>query len=382
MTNKKKRAYKKKPQNNKNKIKPTEQITNDFIERLKQAEAGEALPPWVQPWKVDVVWGNPMNAQTGNLYSGINSVNLSMIQEKHGFSTPVFMTYNQAKKLCEDDPDNHNLKGEKSCGIVVKFGSRYYDDNGVEKKFKDSKGKPRDPTSDEIEKFNLEKRIYQVPTPVFNIEQLSSIPQKVKDSNIYLQKLEQQKAEGDNPEWRATKLTNAVNELVEANEIDIRERGNKAFFSPALDYIQVPTTFKTEEYRARTVLHEAGHWTGGSIKSPETKRLGRTFGMEFGDRDYAIEELTAELTSAQFCRELGCDTFAQHTNYLGNWLTALENDKTFLLKASKQADQAHKFLKDNLDLKHKNKVVQENKTEAKVEVKPERKQSNRSRYRP
>ena len=340
----------------KNKIKPTEKITNDFIERLKQAEAGDALPPWVQPWRIDVVYGNPINALTNKPYSGINSINLSMTQDKYGFTTPAFITFRQAKELCKEDPDNHNLKGAKACGFVVKFGHRYYDQNNKEIRFKDNNGKHREPTSSEVDRLNLRKSIYQVPTPIFNIDQLSSIPSKVKESNIFLQRLEQQKTEGDNPEWRATKLTEIVDTLAEANKIDIKERGTKAFFSPALDYIQIPTTFKTEEYRARTLLHEAGHWTGGSFKNIESKRLGRDFTGEFGSKKYAVEELTAELTSAQFCREYGCDTFTQHTSYIGNWLTALGNDKSFLLKASKQADQAYNYLKDSYDLHLKSKA--------------------------
>jgi antirestriction protein ArdC len=48
-----------------------------------------------------------------------------------------------------------------------------------------------------------------------------------------------------------------------------------------------------------TLLHELTHWSGAP------HRLNRTFGTRFGDNDYAVEELVAELGAAFLCADLG-----------------------------------------------------------------------------
>jgi antirestriction protein ArdC len=70
---------------------------------------------------------------------------------------------------------------------------------------------------------------------------------------------------------------------------DIRHGGDRAFFSPGGDYIQLPErgAFRTEDGYVATKAHELGHWSG------HPSRLARTFGKRFGDKAYAFEELVA-----------------------------------------------------------------------------------------
>lgn len=77
----------------------------------------------------------------------------------------------------------------------------------------------------------------------------------------------------------------------------IHYRGNRAFYSPSNDVIQMPPieTFRDAESVYATLGHECIHWT------KHAKRLGRDFGRKrFADEGYATEELVAELGSA-FC---------------------------------------------------------------------------------
>ena len=87
---------------------------------------------------------------------------------------------------------------------------------------------------------------------------------------------------------------------------------------------------------APVLLHELTHWTGHST------RLDRLKSGKFGDKDYAFEELVAELGSAFQCNLLGIEAEPRedHAQYIKSWLTALNNDATFIFEAAKHAQRA------------------------------------------
>ena len=79
--------------------------------------------------------------------------------------------------------------------------------------------------------------------------------------------------------------------MIAASGVPFRIGGNKAFYVPALHYVQVPPqpAFFEQINYYRTCLHELTHATG------HPKRLGRDLSGNFGSKDYAREELVAEL---------------------------------------------------------------------------------------
>lgn len=108
--------------------------------------------------------------------------------------------------------------------------------------------------------------------------------------------------------------------LIDATGADFRIGGDRAFFSPANDYIQVPRPdahFEPINWH-RTDLHELGHWVG------HPSRLARDLSGAFGSALYAKEELVAEMTSAFVCASLGIVPTVRHTDYLGSWLKGAE----------------------------------------------------------
>ncbi len=82
---------------------------------------------------------------------------------------------------------------------------------------------------------------------------------------------------------------------------DVRHGGDRAFFPPTFDFIQMPhrRSFRTMDHYASVRAHETVHWSGGS------SRLARTFGKRFGDNAYSFEELVAEIGSGLICAHLG-----------------------------------------------------------------------------
>ena len=104
----------------------------------------------------------------------------------------------------------------------------------------------------------------------------------------------------------------------------IRIGGDRAFYSPATDHIQLPpeASFRGPPEFAATALHELGHWTGSA------SRLNRDMRARFGSAGYAMEELRAELASAFVASELGIPTdIPHHASYIASRIKALKDDK-------------------------------------------------------
>lgn len=126
-------------------------------------------------------------------------------------------------------------------------------------------------------------------------------------------------------------------------QADVRYGGDRAFYSPVQDYVQLPPreAFTTVAGFFGTATHEAGHWTGHS------SRLDRADHQTWGDHTYAYEELIAELCSSIMAHELGIDDEGTNTaKYLESWLKALksEDGPKLLYKAAGDAQKAANHL--------------------------------------
>jgi len=132
-------------------------------------------------------------------------------------------------------------------------------------------------------------------------------------------------------------------EFFKQTKADIRSGGDKAFYSPSQDFIQLPPfgTFRDAESHAATLAHELTHWTR------HASRLNRDFGQKrFGDDGYAVEELVAELGSAFLCADLQItpEVRDDHASYLAHWLKVLKRDKRAIFTAASHASKAVDFL--------------------------------------
>lgn len=129
--------------------------------------------------------------------------------------------------------------------------------------------------------------------------------------------------------------------------IKIKNEG-RAFYNPNEDFIQIPPqssfnatgSSSAEENYNSVLLHELGHWTG------HKSRLDRNIKNMFGTKDYAFEELVAELASAFQCVKLGVtnEPRADHAQYLNCWIKVLREDKKAIVKAASLAQKAVDYL--------------------------------------
>lgn len=124
-------------------------------------------------------------------------------------------------------------------------------------------------------------------------------------------------------------------EAIYATGAVIRHGGDRAFYLPSEDYIQMPHVHQFgafSEYFC-TAFHELAHWS--------EHRLGWT------GHSYAFNELVAEISSCYTASQLEIpvgDDLHNHTAYLASWLKALKDDPKAIFKASSQAWKVSNFI--------------------------------------
>ena len=123
---------------------------------------------------------------------------------------------------------------------------------------------------------------------------------------------------------------------------------DKAYFQPSNDTVHLPkaSQFRTIQQYYATAFHEITHSTGTKT------RLNRDQSGRFGSKQYAREELVAELGSAFLSAYFGIRTDNIEKNnsaYVQSWLKALENDHRLIVDAADYADKAVKFILDGFE---------------------------------
>jgi antirestriction protein ArdC len=284
--------------------KPTlyQEITDKIITEL---EAG--CVPWVQPWGssgINAALGLPKNAATGRKYSGINILILWSAVAERGFTGQSWLTFRQALAL-----GGNVRKGEK--GTTVVYADRFVPD-GERTRAADA--------GEEPEAIPFLKRF-----TVFNTDQCEGLPGELVTAP---------------PPVPEGLILPEAEALIAATCADFRIGGDRAFYSPTQDYVQVPRPdayFEPVNWH-RTALHELGHWVG------HPSRLARDLSGMFGSTLYAKEELVAEMTSAFVCASLGIVPTVRHADYLGSWLEVLHEDDRAIVRAASAASKAADYL--------------------------------------
>jgi antirestriction protein ArdC len=120
----------------------------------------------------------------------------------------------------------------------------------------------------------------------------------------------------------------------------IRHGGNRAFYSPSEDLIQLPPEawFDEPDSYYAIALHELVHWTGHPL------RLDRVLGRRHGIEAYAYEELVAEMGAAFLCARVGIPARLEHASYIDSWLDALRRDKRLIFTAAGAAQKAADYV--------------------------------------
>jgi antirestriction protein ArdC len=273
-----------------------QEVTDRIVAALENGSR-----PWQQPWK-NGAHGMPINATTGRRYHGINVLLLAMTCFALG-GDPRFCSYKQAS-----DRGWQVRTGERGTTIFF-FKRMLVEDRGAA------------PDAEDRTKAIPMLRAYTV----FNGSQIDGIPNYIAPDNT--------EAPWQRPEAADIILTNS--------KAVIRLGGDRAFYSPSLDFIQLPepASFHSPETFAATALHEAAHWSGAK------SRLDRDLTGRFESAHYAQEELRAELASVFIggVLDLPCD-IPNHVNYIAFWAAKLKEDKREIFRAAADAQRIADYL--------------------------------------
>jgi antirestriction protein ArdC len=126
---------------------------------------------------------------------------------------------------------------------------------------------------------------------------------------------------------------------------EIKNQGNRAFYHPAGDYIQLPAAgqFKSAAGYFATMAHECCHATG------HAKRLARPGVMSpnfFGSHDYSFEELVAEIGAAYLCGRAGIvdQVIDNAAAYVKGWSDKLKDNTKWIVQAAAQAEKSARYI--------------------------------------
>jgi antirestriction protein ArdC len=268
-----------------------QEVTDAIIAKIENGTG-----TWKKSWATGL--GGVALRANGKPYKGINQLILMFA----GYSNPNWMTYKQASEL-----GGQVRKGEKSTTVVFFKPLKVEDKKTGEEK-----------TVPLLRAYN-----------VFNAEQVDELPARFYPTTD---------AKHSEP-----KIAEAEAYLA-ATGAEIRHGGDRAFFSPQQDFIQLPNFDQFDDASSYygTAMHELVHWTG------HESRLDRNLKTAHGTKDYAREELVAELGAAFLTTGLNIETEVRddHAEYLAWWLAILKEDKKAIFKAATAAQKAVSFLDD------------------------------------
>lgn len=270
-------------------------------ERLLKMMDGGTIP-WHKPWKVSGL--RPQNMIHRWPYSGVNAWLTS------GMPSPFWLTFKQVQQL-----GAHIREGEHGTMIV------YW-----------SKPKPKGEEDEDDKKRPFFLRYYLV----WNISQIEGIPEDKIPPLPHFEELPESDKED--------KASMMLGEYLANGGPALAFYGDHACYSPSNDLITTPERkqFESVEGYWSTLFHEAAHSTG--VERRCNRDTFKKF-APFGSKDYAREELVAEIAAAYMTMEAGLEPNIKNTAaYLQNWMEACEKDPLLFVTAATRAEAAVEFM--------------------------------------
>lgn len=259
------------------------------------ASLDQGLRPWRKSWAS--IGGQALRFD-GQPYRGINQLMLSLTAMSKGYTSPFWMTYQQALEL-----GGQVRKGERA--------SRSF----LFKKIELDEDKRRSEDDDG-------KRLVMRSYAVFNACQIDGLPAR------FFPTLEPRNPGAADPEIEGQLRACGATIVC----------GPQPCYRPDFDVIAMPpfVLFDTPGAYYATLAHELVHWT---------KTRTRTNRCEL-KLSYPMEELVAEIGACFACARLGIEGehIDNHAAYIGHWKKALTDDPRCIFKACTLAQEAVDFL--------------------------------------
>ena len=275
---------------------------------------------------------------TGHIYRGENAFNTFETAVKNNYTDPRWLTFNQIK-------ENGYTLPKGSQGLPISFFKQ-----NAKILVKDENLKPV--LDEDGNKTYANVPLFK-PYYVFNASIIQGIEPFAKTilSEEEKEKLKQEKFK------QADQMIKA---FCENYNIDFHEVANpQPFHQQLLEYenntvksrvvLPLKAQFKNVESWYAVAFHEIGHATR-KLGIRANVELDTPLGNTFGSKNYAIEELTAELTSLQLCRAFNLDSselgeLEQNSlAYIRNWYSSGLIEKSDVELAIKNSNTAFKAI--------------------------------------
>jgi antirestriction protein ArdC len=283
-------------------------VTDEIVSALR-----EGTMPWRKPWSNLDNTGLPSSILSKEPYGGTNFWSLQLAASRRGFTSKWWGTFNAWRSL--------GFTVSKRPGDVPpgQWGTRCVFFRPITKNKKNGDGE------EQVERFFILKEFV-----VFNAHQI--VGPGIEE---YLPRPRPGGGFVDH---------GPAEKVIEATGAEIRHGGNRAFYDPREDFIQLPPkeAFSQAHAYYATALHELVHHTGHESRLNRLDKFAR-----YGSEAYAVEELCAELGSAFLCAHVSLpqsDDLSNTASYLNSWLRVLERDTNAIFVASSAASRAADFI--------------------------------------
>ena len=312
---------------------------------------------WKKPWFTENFMAWPKNL-SGREYNGMNALMLMLLCEENSYKLPVFCTFQRVSGLnySTDRQGNHKpltdangerlpqvsvLKGEKSFPVFITTFTVV--DKETKEKIKMEDYRKLSP--EEQKKYSVYPKLNV--HNVFNVAQTNlrearpELYEKLCERNNL-----KRPASLDDEKMAFAPLDEMIEKKLWVCPISL-EHQDSAYYSIAKDAIVLPekSQFINGESFYGTLLHEMTHSTGAE------GRLDRIKPAAFGSKEYACEELVAELGSALVASQYGITKTIKEDSaqYLGSWLDVLKESPEFLKTTLFDVKKASSMIAQRID---------------------------------
>ena len=312
---------------------------------------------WKKPWFTENFMAWPKNL-SGREYNGMNALMLMLLCEENSYKLPVFCTFQRVSGLnySTDRQGNHKpltdangerlpqvsvLKGEKSFPVFITTFTVV--DKETKEKIKMEDYRKLSP--EEQKKYSVYPKLNV--HNVFNVAQTNlrearpELYEKLCERNNL-----KRPASLDDEKMAFAPMDEMIEKKLWVCPISL-EHQDSAYYSIAKDAIVLPekSQFINGESFYGTLLHEMTHSTGAE------GRLDRIKPAAFGSKEYAREELVAELGSALVASQYGITKTIKEDSaqYLGSWLDVLKESPEFLKTTLFDVKKASSMIAQRID---------------------------------
>ena len=326
-------------------------FTGMMIQHIKEIQKD-----WKKPWFSETASKWPKN-MSGREYNGMNAIMLMLQSEKQGYTTPVWATFdrvaglnfvkgNDGKRIrklddiCQPLPLVSINKGEKSTPVFITTFTVVNKETRERIKYDDYKQMAQE----ERAKYNVypKLQVYNV----FNVAAQTNLQESRPE--LYAKIVQ----ENQSPRREAGETTTfePLDKMISGNLwfCPVKEvEGDNCYYSVSKDEIVLPprATFVDGESFAGNFFHEATHSLGSE------HRLNRLAGAKFGSKDYAVEELIAEMTAAAVSSRYGMTKHVKEDSaaYLKSWLKSLNESPEFIKTVLTDVRKAASVMTQRID---------------------------------